>query len=450
MRLAGERVAVWGAGASGVAAANLLVQLGASVVLSDSRPEKSLEIKGLRPEVQVVGGGNVLAGAAVLVPSPGIKPSTPALAAARAAGVRLLSEIELAASVTRGPVVAISGTDGKSTTTEMIGAVVRAAGARAEVCGNIGTPFSEVATDDPAVVWVVEVSAFQLWSCGVFRPRVAVITNVAGDHADYFDGDTRAYAQAKARVLTDQGPGDAAVLRAEDPVVSAFSTAEGVARVLFGPSPRPQGWGLTEGHLTLDGRAVMAATDLPLLGLHNIANAQAALAAGVSLGLGLAPMVESLKHFKGLPHRLEPIGELEGAAWYDDSKATNPHASAVGLAALPGPLVVITGGFEKGLDLAPFLDAVLPRARHVIVTGPTGERTAAALAGRLPTQAATDMLDAVRKAAAAARPGDQVVLSPAASSFDAYRSYAHRGEVFQAAFRSVAASRSTTGGSGPG
>jgi|JI10StandDraft_1071094.scaffolds.fasta_scaffold32774_5 UDP-N-acetylmuramoylalanine--D-glutamate ligase len=431
---AGQRVAVWGAGASGVAAANLLVKLGASVVLSDNAPEKSLQINGLLPEVEVVGGGNVLGGARVLVPSPGIKPSTPALVAARASA-RLVSEIELAASVVRGPIVAISGTDGKSTTTEMCGAVARAAGCQVEVCGNIGTPFSEVASDDPATVWVVEVSAFQLWSCGAFRPRIAIVTNVAGDHADYFDGDTRAYAQAKARVLTEQGPGDTAILRAEDPVVSAFSTGAGVARVLFGPSPRARGLGLDGGFITLDGQPVMGAGDLPLLGNHNIANAQAALAAGLGLGLSLAPMVESLKHFQGLPHRLEHIGDLLGARWYDDSKATNPHASAVGLAALPGPLVVITGGFEKGLDLEPFLQAVLPKARHVIVTGPTGVRTAAALAGRLPVEAANDMADAVARAARAAQPGDQVVLSPAASSFDAYRSYAHRGEVFQAAFR---------------
>lgn len=436
-RFAGRSVAVWGAGVSGVAASNLLVALGARVTLSDQQPEKALQLDGLHPDVAVVGGGNVWAGAEYLVPSPGIKPSTPVLVAARAGGVGLVSEIELAASVARGPIVAISGTDGKSTTTEMIGAVVRAAGRDAAVCGNIGTPFSALVADAPERVWVVEVSAFQLWSCGHFRPHVAVITNVAGDHADYFDGDLAAYAEAKRRVVVDQQSGDTAILRAEDAVVSAFATPTGVVRVPFGPSARADGWGLADGFITRAGRPVMAAADLPLPGRHNLANAQAALAAGVALGLPLDPMVESLKHFKGLPHRLELLGHLGGAAWYDDSKATNPHASAVGLAALPGPLVVITGGYEKGLDLAPFLEAVLPKARLVVVTGPTGTRTAEALAGRLPTLAATDMADAVRKAAAAARPGDQVVLSPAASSFDAYRSYAHRGEVFQAAFHAL-------------
>jgi UDP-N-acetylmuramoylalanine--D-glutamate ligase len=345
---AGQRVAVWGAGASGVAAANLLVKLGASVVLSDNAPEKSLQINGLLPEVEVVGGGNVLGGARVLVPSPGIKPSTPALVAARASA-RLVSEIELAASVVRGPIVAISGTDGKSTTTEMCGAVARAAGCQVEVCGNIGTPFSEVASDDPATVWVVEVSAFQLWSCGAFRPRIAIVTNVAGDHADYFDGDTRAYAQAKARVLTEQGPGDTAILRAEDPVVSAFSTGAGVARVLFGPSPRARGLGLDGGFITLDGQPVMGAGDLPLLGNHNIANAQAALAAGLGLGLSLAPMVESLKHFQGLPHRLEHIGDLLAGAVVRRLQGHQPPRQRRG----PGRPAGAPGGHHRRLREGP-------------------------------------------------------------------------------------------------
>ncbi|MCB9545022.1 MAG: UDP-N-acetylmuramoyl-L-alanine--D-glutamate ligase [Myxococcales bacterium] len=429
--LAGRRVAVWGAGVSGVAAASLLVELGAEAILSDARPLDALQIEGLDARVAVHGGGNVLAGADLLVPSPGIPPR-----ALRGVGVPLMSEIELAASVARGPIVAISGTDGKSTTTEMIGAVVRAAGRRAEVCGNIGVPFSaRVLAAAPDDVLVVETSAFQLWSCGRFRPQVAVITNVAGDHLDYFDEDAAAYARAKARVLPDQQPGDAAILRAEDPVVSGFETAAGVRRVLFGPSPRAAGLGLADGVITLDGAALLPAAALPLPGAHNIANAQAALAAGLALGLDAAPMVAALQRFRGLPHRLQLVGERADVRWYDDSKATNPHASAVGLAALPGPLVVITGGYDKGLDLQPFLDAVIGRARHVIVMGPTGARTAAALAGAVPTTAAADLPAAVALAAALASPGDQVVLSPAASSFDAWTSYAARGDAFQACVR---------------
>lgn len=431
----GRRVAVWGAARSGVAAANLLADLGAQVVLSDSRD--SPEAEGLDARVELRGGGNVLAGADLLVPSPGIPPGTPALREALAAGVELMSEIELAASVARAPIVAITGTDGKSTTTEMVGALVRAAGRPVVVAGNIGVPLSErVREVGPDGVVVAEVSAFQLWSCGRFRPRVAVVTNIAEDHAEYFEGDVAAYAAAKARVLADMGPGDTAVLRANDRVVQGFATPEGVARVGFSATSDAT-WGVRDGWLSRDARRVMRACDLRVPGLHNVDNALAALAAGEALGLGLERMVDGLRGFRGLPHRLELVRALEGVRWYDDSKATNPHAAAAGLAALDAPLVVITGGYEKGLDLGPFIEALLPRARHVVAMGATGQRTLDALHGRVANSTVETMAEAVREAARLARRGDAVVLSPAASSFDRFRSYHHRGEVYQTAVRGL-------------
>lgn len=431
---AGRRVAVWGAARSGVAAANLLADLGAEVVLSDAKAEPAPE--GLDPRVELRGGGNVLAGAEVLVPSPGIRPSLPVLRDALATGVRLVSEIELAASVTEAPVVAITGTDGKSTTTEMVGAVIRGAGVPAEVAGNIGVPLSARARSVGADgVLVAEVSEFQLWSCGTFRPRVAIVTNVADDHADYFDHDPARCAAAIERVLADLGPGDTAILRAEDAAVAAFTVPEGVHVVWFGPSPTDTGWGLTDTHITRDGAPVMARAEVPLPGWHNAINAAAALAAGEALGLALEPMIAALRTFTGLPHRLQPLGQLGGATWYDDSKATNAHAATVGLRALDAPLVVITGGYDKGLDLQAFADVVAAKAHHVVLTGTTAARTAEALGGRVPTSQASSMAEAVAQAADAARAGDAVVLSPAASSFDAYRSYVHRGEVFQAEAR---------------
>lgn len=432
---AGQRIAVWGAGKSGVAAANLLVELGATVILSDNRPLDT--VPDLDPRVQVEGGGNVLADAKVLVPSPGIKPSTPALVAAQARGVRLVSEIELAASVTQAPVVAISGTDGKSTTTMMIGAVIEAAGRPCVVAGNIGTPLSARCRDvGPGGVLVAEVSAFQLWSCGTFRPTVAVITNVAGDHADYFDGDTARYARTKGRVLWDQQPGDTAILRADDPIVAAFETRPGVQRLGYSPYV-PTDWRVEAGHLIGPSGAIMPAKDLPVPGPHNVANALAACAAGAAFGIDASALAQGLRGFTGLPHRLERVRILNGVTWFDDSKATNPHAAAVGLKALDAPLIVITGGFDKGLNLDPFIEAVLPRAAQVIVMGTTADRTLDAIGQRLPTHRVTDMQAAVSLAQQIANPGQQVVLSPAASSFDQFRSYAHRGEVFQAAVRAL-------------
>ena len=430
-RFAGRRVAVWGAARSGVAAANLLADLGAEVLLSDRKTESELALEGLDARVRFRGGGNHLEDAEVLVPSPGIPPHNPDLVAAQRGGVEVVGEIALAASVAEAPIIAITGTDGKTTTTEMIGHLFRHAARPVVVAGNIGDPLSNRIRDVGADgVVVAEVSAFQLWSCPNFAPRVAVVTNIAGDHADYFEGDTEAYIAAKARVLRDMAPGATAILRGDDPVVSRFETPTGVRRVVFGPCPVVAGWGLHHQHLCADGVPVMAADAMPIPGAHNIANALSAMAAGAAFGLSHAGMAQALRSFEGLPHRLQRVRVRAGVSWYDDSKATNPHAAAAGLQAISAPKIVITGGYDKGLDLSPFV-AALQGVRHVILTGDTADRTAAAMGDRWATSRADSMSDAVAQAAAFAQSGDAVILSPGASSFDAYRSYAHRGQVFQ-------------------
>jgi len=427
----GRQVAVWGAARSGVAAANLLADLGASVLLSDRKAAHELNLETLDSRVAFKGQGNHLDGAEILIPSPGIPPHNPDLVAAQASGVLVMGEIALAASVARAPIVAITGTDGKTTTTEMIGHLFRQAGRPVVVAGNIGDPLSNRVRDvDADGVIIAEVSAFQLWSCPRFAPRVAVVTNIAGDHADYFEGDTAAYIAAKARVLRDMERGGTAILRGDDPVVSRFETPAGVSRVLFGPTANPRGWGVAQGHLCALGSPIMAVEEMPIPGDHNVANALSAMAAGDALGLEHAEMARALRLFEGLPHRLQRIRVRGGVAWFDDSKATNPHAAAAGLRALGQPKVVITGGYDKGLDLSPFVDA-LEGVRHVILTGHTADRTAAAMGEGWPTSRAGSMDEAVKQAAQLAQPGDAVVLSPGASSFDAYRSYAHRGQVFQ-------------------
>ncbi len=440
-RFEGQQVAVWGAARSGVAAANLLAELGAQVTLSDAKPLDQLDRAGLDPRVALRGGGNTLDDAAFVVPSPGIPPASSLFAQAAARGVTVVSEIELAASVARAPVVAITGTDGKSTTTEMVGAVVRGAGRPVEVAGNIGTPLSERARAVPADgVLVAEVSAFQLWSCGFFRPQVAIITNVAPDHTDYFGGDYDAYIASKARVLRDMSAGDVAVLRGDDPIVAAFVTPPGVRRVTFGPAPTfDYGW---DGERLLAGGVVlMTQAELGVSGRHNVLNALATLAAGDALGLPRPAMVEALRAFRGLPHRMELVRTRQAVRWIDDSKATNPHAACVGLRSLSEPYVAIVGGFDKGLDQADFEAELAARARAVVVVGPEGStarRTLEALRGRVEVRVCADMTTAVAVAAALAQSGDAVVLSPAASSFDLYRDYHHRGQVFQSAVRALA------------
>lgn len=429
---------MWGAARSGIAAANLLAELGADVVLSDHRPLADLQLDGLDERVALRGGGNVLDGARVLVPSPGIPPSNTALKAAQASGVQLVSEVELAASVCAAPIVAITGTDGKSTTTLMIEAVLGAEGRPVRAGGNLGTPFSEFALSlPPEGVAVVEVSEFQLWSCGYFRPKVAVITNVAQDHTDYFGGDMAAVAASMARILEDLGEGDTAILRADDVIVWGFPVPEGVARVAFSVQPRVHGWGLEAGWITRDGERIFAAEELPLPGVHNLANAQAALAAGGAMGHALEPMCAALRTFRGLPHRLELVRALGGVRYIDDSKATNPHAALVGLRAIPERLVVITGGYEKGLDLRSFCDYLAENAAAVLAVGPTAKAIAQLIGARTAVEVLPDQAAAVRRAAQLAEPGQAVVLSPAASSFDAWTSYAQRGEAFAREVRAL-------------
>ncbi len=434
----GRRVAVWGAARSGIAAANLLVDLGASVVLSDNRAAPTAD--GLDPRVELRGGGNVLAGAEVLIPSPGIRPSTPALREARATGVRLMGEVELAASVAEAPIVAIGGTDGKSTTTEMIGACLRAAGRDVVVAGNIGDPLSARVRDVGADgVVVAEISAFQTWSCSHFPARVVVLTNIAEDHADYFQGDFERYARAKLRLLSFLEPGDTAVLRAEDPRVGPARLPAGVRRTPFAIHPMLRGFGVRGGQFTVDDRPLMPVADLPVPGRHNQANALAALAAGRAMGASIGAMLPGLRDYRGLPHRMEPVRRLRGVQWFNDSKGTNPHAAGTGLRALDGVKVVIAGGYEKGISLDPYIEA-LDGVRHMLVTGQTAERLAALLAVRrpaLPVEHVTDMAAAVQRAAEVARPGEKVILSPAASSFDVYRGFDERGDAFKALVRAL-------------
>ena len=434
----GRRVAVWGAARSGVAVANLLADLGASVVLSDNRED--LDVGGLDPRVELRGGGNVLAGAEVLVPSPGIRPSTPVLREAVATGVRLMGEVELAASVATAPIVAIGGTDGKSTTTEMIAACLRAAGRDVVVAGNIGDPLSARARDvGPDGVLVAEISAFQTWSCHRFPAQVAVLTNIAEDHADYFDGDFERYARAKLQLLDGLPPGGTAILRAEDGRVGPARLPHGVRRVPFAIHPMLRGFGVRGGQLTVDDRPVMPTADLPVPGRHNQANALAALAAGRAMGASIGAMLSGLRAYRGLPHRMEPVRVRRGVQWFNDSKGTNPHAAGSGLRALSGVKVIIAGGYEKGISLDPYVDA-LDDVRHMVVTGQTARRLMDLLAVRrpeLPVERVPDMAAAVERVAEIARPGEKAILSPAASSFDVYRGFDERGDVFKALVRAL-------------
>ncbi|MDY0060916.1 MAG: UDP-N-acetylmuramoyl-L-alanine--D-glutamate ligase [Myxococcota bacterium] len=444
--LQGKAVAVLGAARSGIAAANLLARAGAQVLLSDRKPEAQLGegLARLHPAVRLVTGRNDLTGAELVVVSPGIPPAAPLWQEIGASGLPVWGEIELGYRAARAPLVAITGTDGKTTTTSLVGAVVEGAGRPSLVLGNIGRPLCDgVETVPPEGVLVVEVSCFQLLHTLAFRPRVAVLLNLAEDHLDYH-GSFAAYVDAKLRVFARQGRGDTAVLSLDDPTIRAQvgRLPPAVSQVGFSSrGPAPGGVGLEEGWLVArqggTEQPLFPRAASPLLGAHNTENLVAAAAAGLALGIAPATVGRALTSFASLPHRLEPAGTLDGVAWINDSKATSPHAALAGLQAMTRPVVLLAGGIDKGLGLEEWADAIVRKCHSVVLTGPLAPRLAQALSARTgaPTAVqvrhATTFAEAVGACQAAARPGDVVLLSPGCSSFDMFSCYEERGETFK-------------------
>jgi UDP-N-acetylmuramoylalanine--D-glutamate ligase len=375
-----------------------------------------------------------LADADALLPSPGVPDRHPAFVAADRAGVPVLSEFDLAARWDHRPIVAITGTDGKTTVTTMVTEMLTASGRRAIACGNTDTPLVQAITDDATEVFVVEASSFRLGHSRRFRPEVAVWLNFAPDHLDVHDS-LATYETAKARIWADLGEGEGlAVANAEDPVVLANRNAS-VETVTFGPEGSGADATVVGGRLCLpDGTALVAIDELPRALPHDIANALAASVAAVAAGADLDAVRQVLRQFRGLPHRVQLVAEADGIRWYDDSKATTPHAT---LAAVSGfdSVVLVAGGRNKGLDLGA-LGSAVPPIRAAVAMGEAADEVAAALEGRCEvTRVSTGMADVVAAAAGLARPGDAVLLSPGCTSFDWYGSYAERGDAFAAEVR---------------
>jgi UDP-N-acetylmuramoylalanine--D-glutamate ligase len=378
----------------------------------------------------------VVRGADLVLPSPGVPSHHEVFGVADAAGVDVLSELELAAGWDDRPVVAITGTNGKTTVTMLTEAALNASGVRAMAAGNTEVPLV-AAIDRPDVdVFVVEASSFRLERTRAFRPSVGTWLNVAADHLDAH-GSFEAYVAAKARIWSGQRPGDVAVANADDEIVMAHARRA--------PS-RVTTFGLGEGAdhrvegdaLVLHGGEVLARSAELFRSLpHDLANALAAAATAVPAGATVEGTRAAVVAFRGLPHRVQLVGEADGVRWYDDSKATTPHAV---LAAVRGfeSVVLIAGGRNKGVDLRP-LAAVADRVRAVVAIGEAAGEVADAFAGARPVTVAASMDEAVAAARRLARPGDAVLLSPACASFDWYGSYAERGDDFARAVAEVTA-----------
>ncbi len=451
------RTLIVGLGKTGLSCARYLRAQGTAVAVTDSRtnPPGLDQLRQELPDVAVFTGGfqpEVFALADRLVVSPGVPLGEPLIQTALTRGVPVLGDIELFAQALRAPVaskqatdpalpagapsvVAITGSNGKSTVTTLVGLMANLAGIRAAVGGNLGEPALDLF--DPAVtLYVLELSSFQLETTASLRPRAATVLNLSPDHMDRYS-DYAAYVAAKARIY--QGT-EVAVVNRDDPTAAAIphDAAMEIGFTLSSPS-RPGDFGLLvrpDGIWFARGdRPLLPAADLRIPGRHNLANALAALALASAAGLPEGAAMEALRSFRGLPHRSVLVGSRDGVRWYDDSKGTNPGATVAALEGLvepdsPARVVLIAGGDGKGADFRPLGPAVERAARAVVLMGRDAALIEKVVADRVPVLHAADMADAVRLAAGAAQPGDAVLLSPACASFDMFDNYEHRGRIF--------------------
>ncbi|HET6284972.1 MAG TPA: UDP-N-acetylmuramoyl-L-alanine--D-glutamate ligase [Polyangia bacterium] len=452
--LGGKRVLVVGLGRSGTAAARLCAAQGAEVTVTDrhTAAELAAALDKLPPGVRQELGGHkreTFLASELVVLSPGV-PEIPEVREARAAGVAITGEMELASRFLEATIVAVTGTNGKSTTTTLCGAMLRATGYPTFVGGNLGQPLAE-AVGTPAGGLgghcVVETSSFQLETIETFHPRVAVLLNISADHLDRYAGMAE-YAAAKARVFMAQNRGDFAVINVDDALVVEVSAQAQSRRLGISIERKLTEGGWIEGDslvLRLPGASDETyPAELPgLVGRHNQQNALASLLAARLAGATPAAARRALLEFRPLSHRMELVAEARDVVYYDDSKGTNVGAVVAALRGFPRPVVLIAGGRDKGGDYAPLAQA-LDRVGHAaVLIGEAAPRIAAALKDVLPVQIAPTLQEAVAIASRLANRGDAVVLSPACSSYDMFRDYVHRAEVFRAAVFAV------TGGRGP-
>lgn len=447
------RIAIFGFARSGRALAEALLERGVEVTVGDGRSEAELPgvgplrrrgvrffLEGPAPEF--------LDGADWLALSPGVPVAHALVARARERAIPVLAEIEIAWRIAETEAegtnrwVAVTGTNGKSTTTAWIAEMLRLAGRPVALAGNIGVPLSAFLGERQARDFVCEVSSFQLETIESFRPHVAVLTNVTPDHLDRYP-DFESYAAAKARLFANQLPSDFAVVNADDPVCSAMATRS--RRVSFSRLlPVPGGAWLEAGQLVseIGGRhsVLLPAASLSLPGAHNLENALASLAAAECLGITAMPIRDALTHFAGLPHRTQRVAESGGVLWVDDSKGTNVDATRKSLEGYAEKSVLlILGGRDKHGDFASLRDIVRRVARGVLTIGEAAEPIEKALAGSTAIERCGTMERAVARAASLARPGDTVLLSPACASFDAYANFEERGRHFAMLARAAAA-----------
>ena len=441
MEVNNKRVLVVGLGKSGVASALFLKSRGARVSVSDAKPESQFrdEIPILLDQgITVETGGHgerTFRGQDLIVVSPGVPVDAPPLVQARSLGEAVIGEIELAAQYLKGNIVAITGSNGKTTTTTLAGEILAGGGFPTVVGGNIGTPaISLVDKTSPATFVVLEVSSFQLETIQTFRPKVAVVLNVSPDHLDRHR-TFEAYAGAKARIFENQKPDDFAVLNADDPICVDMGKQAKAQIFWFSRKKRVDRGAYVRGGLfTFSGPAgeqeILPVTEMPLKGAHNVENVLAGVCVGMLLGSRPEQIAKAIRQFKAVEHRLEYVATIRGVDYYNDSKATNVDATIKALESFPANVHIILGGKDKGSDYTVLNDLLRERVKRVYTIGAAASEIESQIKG--PEVVRSETLElAVKHASAVAVLGDVVLLAPACASFDQFQSYEHRGRVFK-------------------
>jgi UDP-N-acetylmuramoylalanine--D-glutamate ligase len=436
---AGKRVLVVGLGVSGFAAARALLALDAKVRVTESSDDQNVRMRAdtLRSEgAEVETGGHetemLVADLAVL--SPGIPPTSTIVTALEREGVHAISEVELAFRLARCDFLAVTGTNGKTTTVSLLAAMLKEGGIPSVAAGNIGLPLVEAVFSVPdGGAIALEVSSFQLAAIERFAPRVSVVLNIAEDHTDWH-GTTTAYAAAKGRIVENQGPNDVFLPNAADPRAMAIAASAKARVVPFSTDALPDGGiGVVDGRVRWRDSDVMSVDDIPLVGAPGVEDAVAAAGAALEYGVESNAVARAIKGFPPLAHRLQVVAESDGVTYIDDSKATNPHATLAAVSGLTD-VILIAGGRSKGMDLSE-LARTVPPVRAVVALGEAAEEVARVFEPLVNVERAVDMRDAVQRARRLADHRGSVLLSPGCASLDMYESYAARGEAFATAVR---------------
>jgi UDP-N-acetylmuramoylalanine--D-glutamate ligase len=440
MELRGRNIVVVGMARTGIATARFLLDRGGRVTVSEAKPAAQLPAEALalaQQGVMLETGGHrmeTLLGAELIVVSPGVPLDIAPLREADNSGIEIISEIELAYRFLQTPLIAVTGTNGKTTTTSLLGDMFRHAGKKVFVGGNIGTPLIAYVsgTQDQDFV-IAEISSFQLEGIKEFRPFISVLLNITEDHLDRYQSFAE-YSAAKGRIFLNQADSDIAVLNYDDPQVREMDRAIRAQKVFFSiRQPLPDGISYNGAlHLRLRGEdAHIAIAGALLAGIHNVENMMAAAAVGFVCGLSLQSMQQALVRFSGLKHRMELADQIRGVTFYNDSKATNVGAVVKSLESLPAPLVLIAGGKDKGGSYAPLQSLLRQKVKLLVLLGEARERMYAELGGEVETVMTSSLDEAVHTAFSRSEAGDTVLFSPACSSFDMFTSYEHRGACFK-------------------